>query len=104
MAAELPYPCHRFSAYSGGRQRIHEVTNLCRAAQPVHTQVRAELGHTGFDARQSSNLSDTDAFVLTRAIAGALRAALMKNPRLLKQRDFEEALVAMIVLANIGIV
>lgn len=42
-------------------------------------------------------LSDTDAFVLTRAVAGALRAALIQNPRLLKQHDFEEALVALIV-------
>lgn len=51
----------------------------------------------GSDTRHSRALSDTDAFVLTRAIAGVLRAALAKDPRLLKQPAFEDALIAMIV-------
>lgn len=51
----------------------------------------------GSGTRQTKTLSDTDAFVLTRAIAGVLRSALARDPRLLKQRNFEDALVAMIV-------
>lgn len=63
-------------------------------------QLAAMLTTDGVSGRGSTvrkNLSETDAFVLTRAIAGALRAALAKNPRLLKQREFEAALVGLIV-------
>lgn len=87
----------------GGRQKARRALielALQRGRQKELEQPLTQLANmltTSFDARQAKPLSNTDAFVLTRAIAGTLRAALVKDPRLLKQRDFEDALVAMIV-------
>jgi hypothetical protein len=41
-------------------------------------------------------LTETDAFVLTQAVIGPIRAALMRNMRLFRKPQFEDALVDLI--------
>ncbi|NII12058.1 TetR/AcrR family transcriptional regulator [Oleiagrimonas sp. C23AA] len=41
-------------------------------------------------------LSETEAFVLTRAVAGVIRAAVQHDPAMLKKRTVEDALVTLI--------
>jgi len=48
------------------------------------------------DKGGSFTLTETDAFVLTQAVVGAIRAALARDARLLKKAEFEDALVGLI--------
>ena len=47
--------------------------------------------------RGNRALSDSEAFVLTRAVLGVLRAAVLENSPLLKTQAFEEAIVRLIL-------
>jgi AcrR family transcriptional regulator len=47
--------------------------------------------------RANRDLSDSEAFVLTRAVLGTLRAAVLEDSPLLKTQAFEEAIVRLIL-------
>jgi AcrR family transcriptional regulator len=90
----------------GNRQRAHKILlDLALQTgeqeqfdQPALTPL-AVLLTSGTVASRSGvvlTLSDTDAFVLTQAVMGPIRAALLRNVRLFKKPQFEDSLVDLI--------
>jgi AcrR family transcriptional regulator len=89
----------------GGRQRARKIL-IERALQlGQHRSLEHPLatltalltsGSVASDQGGAFTLTEIDAFVLTQAVAGAIRAALARDRRLLKQIAFEDALVGLI--------
>ena len=75
----------RLSAARGGQTRLDHV-----AGSIVEVWRSTGVG-------TSRDLSDSEAFVLTRAVLGTLRAAVLEDSRLLKTKAFEEAIVRLIL-------
>jgi AcrR family transcriptional regulator len=87
------------------RQRAHKVlTDLAlqiEAEQPIpnHMSPLARLLTTEAMTRSQAApivLSEIDAFVLTRAVIGSIRAALLCDARLLRRPQYEDALTGLI--------
>lgn len=75
----------RLSVARGGQTRLDQVAN---------TIVEAWRSST---VRAKRDLSDIEAFVLTRAVLGTLRAVVLEESPLLKTQAFEEAIVRLIL-------
>lgn len=89
----------------GSRQRAHKVlTDLAlqiEAEQPIprHMSSLAWLLTTEAMTRSQAvpiALSEIDAFVLTHAVIGSIRAALLSDARLLRRPQYEDALTCLI--------
>jgi AcrR family transcriptional regulator len=89
----------------GGRQRAHRVlTDLSlqtEAEQPIEQPMSSFSTLLTTEAMRGSQgasiaLSEIDAFVLTRAVIGSIRAALLCDARLLRRPQYEDALTGLI--------
>jgi AcrR family transcriptional regulator len=90
----------------GNRQRAHKIL-LDMALQAGDPEQPENSGLTPLAALLTSGtiasrsgvvltLSETDAFVLTQAVMGPIRTALLRNVRLFKKQQFEDSLVDLI--------
>ena len=89
----------------GGRQRAHKILIELALLTGSHQQLDSAVtalttllisGDVTGRAGTSIMLTETDAFVLTQAVIGPIRAALSHDLRLLRKPQFEEALVDLI--------
>jgi AcrR family transcriptional regulator len=90
----------------GNRQRAHKILLdlALQGADPEQPDSSAltplaTLLTTGTIASRSGvvlTLSETDAFVLTQAVMGPIRTALLRNVRVFKKPQFEDSLVDLI--------
>jgi AcrR family transcriptional regulator len=90
----------------GNRQRAHKILLdlALQTADPEQSDgsaliALATLLTSGTIASRSGvvlTLSETDAFVLTQAVMGPIRTALLRNVRLFKKPQFEDSLVDLI--------
>jgi AcrR family transcriptional regulator len=89
----------------GGRQRARKILVELALQTGQHQLLEHPVatltalltsGSVVSDQGGAFTLTEMDAFVLTQAVAGAIRAALAHDTRLLKKIAFEDALVALI--------
>jgi AcrR family transcriptional regulator len=81
----------------GNRQRAHKI--LLDMALQVGDPEQLDnppLSAVATLLTSSTILSETDAFVLTQALMGPIRTALLRNVRLFKKPQFEDSLVDLI--------
>jgi len=80
----------------GSRQRAHKI--LIDLALQAGGREQLDKPMLTLTALLSSGavLSETDAFVLTQAVIGSIRAALVRDARMVKRAAFEDALVDLI--------
>jgi AcrR family transcriptional regulator len=86
-----------------GRMRKRFALSIMRLAIARGTQTRLDLVVGSIlaawhnSAGADRNLNDSEAFVLSRAVLGTLRAAVLEDSPLLKTQAFEDAVVRLIL-------
>jgi AcrR family transcriptional regulator len=87
----------------GGRQRMRKILMETlignglsdELANPVETVARAIMAHPKMDSRRKT-MTPLRVFVMTRALIGAIRAAVMEQSRWLNTQAFEDELVELV--------
>jgi AcrR family transcriptional regulator len=90
----------------GGRQRAHKILLDLALQAGAHQQLDGSVtaltslltsGVVTARAGGPIALTETDAFVLTQAVIGPIRAALARDVRMLRRPQFEDALVNLMI-------